>query len=287
MSKATHCRVRNLMLHFLLLLGTVIIVTGSPSAASTAGALPGRDAGKVPSAEGERLAYRIDWNPPWYLFFMPTIEAGEVTLNLAGEVEYQGTKALKIVFSALSSGTLVRLFGLHVQDTYEIITDAQTYCTRSVSKTIREGKRKRDIEVVYMPDSRQLHKRETDVSTAVPKVIRDQEYDDVPPCVKDLFSALYSLRRQTLTAGSSHRFLVSDDERIKEVEARIERIEKVETPSGVYQAWRINTVAILGGLFKNGGKFRIWLTADERKLPVRFEVQVSLGKATGSLKASR
>ena len=200
---------------------------------------------------------------------------------------YKGTKALKIVFSALSSGTLVRLFGLNVQDTYEFVTDAQTLCTRSVSKTIREGKLKRDIEVVYLPDSRQLHKREVDVSAVVPKVIRDKNYDDIPPCVKDLFSALYSLRRQPLTVGSSYRFLVSDDERIKEVEVRMERVEKVETPSGVYRAWRINTVAILGGLFKNGGQFHMWLTADDRKLPVRFEVQVSLGRATGSLKAVR
>lgn len=287
MNKATRSKVRNLMFLLVLLLDTLMIAAEIQSPTATAGAVPPPKAGALPFAVGERLAYRIEWHPPWFLFFMPPIEAGEVTLNLVGEVEYQGTKALKIVFSALSSGTLVRLFGLNVQDTYELITDAQALCTRSVSKTIREGRLKRDIEVVYLPDSRQLHKREVDVSAVVPKVIKDQNYDDIPPCVKDLFSALYSLRRQPLTVGSSYRFLVSDDERIKEVEVRMERVEKVETPSGVYRAWRINTVAILGGLFKNGGQFHMWLTADDRKLPVRFEVQVSLGRATGSLKAVR
>jgi len=285
-SKTGRFKARNAVLRPVLLLCMVVMAATTLSPAVATDSVPEPDAA-MPFGVGEFLAYRIDWHPPWFLFFMPPIEAGEVTLNLAAEVLHGGAKAFKIVFSAVSSGTLVRLFRLHVQDRYEVITDAQAFCTRRVSKTIREGRLKRDVEVLYMPDSRQLHKREVDVSTAVPKVLRDKDYDDIPSCVQDLFSALYSLRRQPLAVGSSYRFLVADDERIKEVEVRIERIEDVETPSGIFRAWRINTIAILGGLFKNGGQFRMWLTADERKLPVRFEVQVSLGKATGSLKAAR
>lgn len=286
MSTATRLRVENLTVRLVLLLVAGLLAASAPCPITAAGPPP-PDSGILPFAVGERLVYRIDWNPPWFLFFMPPIEAGEVTLNLAGEVLYRDTRAFKIVFSALSSGTLVRLFGLKVEDTYEFVTDAQTFCTHSISKKIREGKHKRDIEVVYLPDSRQLHKREVDVSTVVPRVIRDKDFEDIPPCVKDLFSALYSLRCQPLHAGLSYRVLVGDDEHIKEVEALVEKVEQVKTPSGVYRAWRVNTVAVLGGLFKNGGQFRMWLTADDRKLPVQFEVQVSLGKATGSLKAAR
>jgi len=286
-SAATRLKVRHLMVRLVLFLAAGLLIAGAPSPIPAAGPAPAPDPGALPFAVGERLAYRVDWQPPWFLFFMPPIEAGEVTLNLAGEVLYKGTKAFKIVFSALSSGPLVRLFGLKVEDTYEFVTDAQTFCTHSVAKKIREGKHRRDIEVVYLPDSRQLHKREVDVSTVVPRVIRDKNYEDIPPCVKDLFSALYSLRRQPLKVGSSYRILAGDDEHIKEVEVQVEKVEQVRTPSGIYQAWRINTVAVLGGLFKNGGQFRMWLTADDRKLPVRFEAQVSLGRATGSLKAAR
>ncbi len=287
MNTATRLKVQNLVVRLVLLLGAGLFMASAPSPTTAAGPATPPDPGTLPFAVGERLVYRVDWNPPWFLFFMPPIEAGEVTLNLAGEVLYKDTKALKIVFSAHSSGTLMRLFRLRVEDTYEFVTDAQSFCTHTVAKKIREGKHKRDIEVVHLPDSRQLHKREVDVSTVIPRVIRDKNYEDIPPCVKDLFSALYSLRREPLKVGSSYRILVGDDEHIKEVEAQVEKIEQIKTPSGVYRVCRVNTVAILGGLFKNGGQFRMWLTADERKLPVRFEVQVSLGKATGSLKAAR
>ena len=37
----------------------------------------------TPFAVGEKLVYRVEWSPPWYLFFLPTMEAGEAELTLA------------------------------------------------------------------------------------------------------------------------------------------------------------------------------------------------------------
>ena len=41
---------------------------------------------------------------------------------------------------------------------------------------------------------------------------------------------------------------------------------------------------VISSLFKEGGQFWIWLSADERKIPVQFEVKVKLGKVMGKLK---
>ncbi len=78
--------------------------------------------------------------------------------------------------------------------------------------------------------------------------------------------------------------MVGDNDRVKEIETQVEKRETVETPKGKYDAWKLNTVSILGGLFKDGGQFKIWLSADERKIPVQFEAKVSLGKVSGKLK---
>ena len=40
----------------------------------------------------------------------------------------------------------------------------------------------------------------------------------------------------------------------------------------------------MGGLFKEGGQFKIWFSADEKKVPVQFEVKVKLGRVFGELK---
>ena len=79
-------------------------------------------------------------------------------------------------------------------------------------------------------------------------------------------------------------FVIGHDDKIKQIESRVVKQEAVETPAGKFLAWRITTAALMGGLFKEGGQFRIWLSADERRLPLQFEVMVHLGRALGKLK---
>ncbi len=272
----------------------VLVLTTALALGGTAGRTPlaecrtsGDPHQAIPFAVGERLVYRVEWNPPWYLSLLPPIEAGVASLSLDSETRYKDRKAFKIIFSARSSGALVRLFGVNVDDHYEFVTDPETFCTFKVTEKIRERKKMRDVDLEYLPDTRQLHMREVDVSTAVPNVIRDKIYEDIPPCVQDLFSALYGLRRTDLSQGTVRRVLVGDDARVKEIEIRVEKSEQLYTPAGPFRAWQVNTVSVFGGLFKSGGQFRIWLSADDRKLPVKFEAKVSLGKVTGSLKEVR
>ena len=239
----------------------------------------------APFAVGERLIYRVEWNPPWYLFFLPRMEAGELELSIPEEMPYNDRKALKIVFKARSSGTLASLAGVKVEDDAEFITDSETLCTYAVTKRIREGKRKRDIRVSYLPAERRLHIYELDVAVNPPKLKRNEYRNDIPECVRDPFSALYMTRRRELRAGDIHRSIVGDNDRVKEIETRIEKKETVETPAGRFESWRINTVSLIGGLFREGGTFRIWITADEKKMPVQFEAKVSLGTVFGKLKS--
>jgi hypothetical protein len=238
-------------------------------------------------AVGERLVYGVQWNPPAYLFFLPSMEAGQAILNLAGETQFQNKKALKIVFTARSSGMLAKLAQVTVDDYYEFTTDANTLCTYAVVKREREGKRMRDIDIIYSQDSPKLHLREVDVSGPLKRVLRDQDYEGIPPCVKDLFSALYSIRRRRLEIGGSERVLVGDNQVVKEVEIRVLQKEKVSTEIGRVDSLLVDTVAVMGGLFKSGGQFRIWLSDDERQMPVKFEIKVSVGKVTGILREAR
>jgi len=107
-----------------------------------------RDTVPAPFASGERLVYHVEWTPPLWLFFLPAMEAGEATLTLAGETQYKDKKALKIIFTARSSGALARFTGKNIDDSYEFTTDPETFCTYRVSEMEREGKRMRDINVL-------------------------------------------------------------------------------------------------------------------------------------------
>jgi hypothetical protein len=243
----------------------------------------GNGANEAAFSIGERLEYQIEWDPPWYFFFLPRMDAGTVFLSIPEEIDHNGRKAVVIEFKAKSSGTLATLTGFKIDDEFKSIADATTFCGISSSKKEREGKRKRDIDVVYMPETRQLHIYDVDVAVDPPVVKKDAYKDGIPECVKDVFSALYWLREQELNVGMRYKATLGYNDRVKEVESLIEKKEWVETSFGRHEAFRLNTVALMGGLFKDGGQFKIWISADRRKLPLQFEAKVSLGKVVGKL----
>jgi hypothetical protein len=242
----------------------------------------------VPSSSfsaGEHLVYVVKWDPPWYFFFLPSMEAGEIDLEMVGESEYSGKKALKISFQARSSGTLMKMTGMNIDDEFVFFTEPKTYCTFSASKKIREGKRKRQIDIKYLRETKQLHIRELDEAVVPPKLKKDETKDNIPPCVQDPLSALYFYRLSPLRVGHLQTLVIGHDDRVKEISARVEKQEDIETPAGKFSAWRVSVLSLMGGLFKEGGQFLIWFSADEKKVPLQFEFRVRLGRVLGKLES--
>jgi hypothetical protein len=244
-----------------------------------------RPATAPPFSIGERLVYRIKWDPPWYLFFLPAMEAGEADVQLLADARYKNKKALKIILTARSSGTLMKMSGMKIEDEYIFFAEPETFCALGASGKIREGKRKRQIDVEYLREANQLHIREMDESAVPPKLKKDEIKNNIPSCVKDPLSALYSYRQSELRPDQEQLFVLGYNDRIKEVKTHVEKQEIIDAPAGKLNAWNIKTTALMGGLFKDGGQFRIWLSADQRKIPLQFEVKVSLGKISGKLKS--
>lgn len=243
----------------------------------------GRSAG---SFAGERLVYKIEWDPPWYFLFLPKMEAGEAELILTGDAEYKGKKAFKIVFKGHSSGTLVKMVGMKIEDEFSFFTEPDSFCTLAAFSKIREGKRKRQVDVEYQREARQIHIREVDEAPVPPIVRRDETKENVPPCVHDAFSALYLFRSAAVPEKDSRNYLLANDDKIREVKATVEKQEILNTPSGKVKAFRVGVNALMGGLFREGGQFHLWLSADEKRVPIQFEVKVKLGRILGTIKSA-
>jgi hypothetical protein len=236
-----------------------------------------------PFSTGEKLIFQAKWDPPWYMFFLPSMEAGEGELQLVGETLYKDRKALKVTFKARSSGRLMRMVGMKIEDEFLFLSDPETYCSLYVHQKIREGKRKRQIEVEYLQATRQLHIRTHDESVTPPRLQKDEIKDKVPACVYDPFTALYLYRKSDLRPQHVRTMMIGNDDKFKEVQAQVENKEVLNTVLGKLPAWNVTTTALKGDLFRSGGQFRIWFSADERKLPLQFEAKVNVGRVFGRL----
>ncbi len=234
----------------------------------------------------ERLVYKIQWDPPWYLFFMPKVEAGEVTLEYSANVELEGRQVARMSLKANSSGTLAKISGMKIEDEFVFHTEPGTFCTLSASEKVREGKRKRQIDVQYLRSSGRLHIREVDESTVPPKVRKDETKNNIPECVHDPLSALFMFRQLPLRNQFTQTYILANDDKIREVRSLVEKKETIESQSGKREAWQVSTAALMGGLFKEGGQFKIWLSADDKKVPLQFEARVRFGRVLGKLKSA-
>ena len=233
---------------------------------------------------GETLVYSFIWEPPWYMFFLPKMEAGELTFRFQGIDEYRKKPVVKIVVEARSSGTLANLAKMKVEDEFLFYSDTEALCAEGSVSKIREGKRMRRLELEYFRDERKLNFRAFNESVTPPVLQKDVTKTDLPPCVRDPLSTLYFFRALPLAKGFEKSISVGNDDKALEVRARVEKQETVETPAGKIAAWKIRTDALSGGLFSQNGEFSIWMSADERKTPVRFEASVRLGHVVGVLK---
>jgi hypothetical protein len=235
--------------------------------------------------DGERFIYTVKWDPPWYLFFLPSMEAGELDISLAGIAKFNGKSAHKIIIHARSSGMLSKMAGVKVKDEFVYYTDPSTLCSQGASGKIQEGKRKRRLSLEYFTEERKLHFLEMDEAVNPPKVKKDIIKLNIPACVQDPVSALYSYRNQSLDIGQEQTFTIGNDEKIKEVRTHVESKALVDAPAGKFLCWKVRADALTGGLFKEGGQFRIWISDDETKSPVQFEAKVSIGRVLGVLKS--
>lgn len=102
----------------------------------------------------------------------------------------------------------------------------------------------------------------------------------------DLISSLVQARAWQLKPGEQIDALVMFEEEPYELTFHAERYEKIKTSLGTF-----NTLVLAPkmektapkGMFKRGSTVRVWISQDERHLPVKFEVEFKFGSGVATL----
>ena len=105
--------------------------------------------------------------------------------------------------------------------------------------------------------------------------------------VWDVISGLYYLRTLPLTIGKVVYIDVFDSDKLLKAEVSVLRKEKIK----ISGRGEVDTVVVKPdlkseGLFHKKGDVFIWLTDDEKRIPVKVETKVPIGKVVAELKNS-
>jgi hypothetical protein len=229
----------------------------------------------VPFQEGEKLRYEVNWKP---LFLTPAFKAGELTFSIR-QSQYKKHPTYTISAQAFSDGLLSSIAGLKVRDYFESNIDRETFRSYRLLRQVRQRKRKRDLEVVFDYDGDSILVHETNLA-ADPPVEVHKKIDGIPGPIADILSVFYVARLHSLEPGQDYQVHLSERGEAKQIRLQVQTREKVQTEIGKFDSVRVSTV---GGLFRNGGDFRIWYSTDPLRFPVQFEADVKFGKVYGKV----
>ncbi len=94
---------------------------------------------------------------------------------------------------------------------------------------------------------------------------------------QDALSAFYYTRFQALPIGGSITFDYHASRKSAPLEVRVLGRDRVKTPAGKFDCIMIEPILKAGGIFKNNGRLVIWLTNDDRRMPVMMRSKVLVG----------
>lgn len=99
----------------------------------------------------------------------------------------------------------------------------------------------------------------------------------------DSLSSFYYLRTMPLQVGSSYFVDIYDCKRLWNTEVKVLRREELVTPLGRFKTIVVHPLLKSEGIFARTGDMFIWLTDDERRIPVQMKSKVVVGSITATL----
>jgi len=76
---------------------------------------------------------------------------------------------------------------------------------------------------------------------------------------------------------------VLDGKKLRRIEIRVLHRERVKVPAGEFDTLVVEPMVAPEGVFEGKRGVRIWLTDDERRIPVKAQTKVRLGSVTAVL----
>ena len=236
---------------------TAILFAAAASAAQEPPA-EGAAAARVPVFAGETLRYDMT---------ILGIEAGEVVLQSVAD-RFEGRPAYRIEMTVETNADISRIF--LVRDRLRSWVDTDSLASLCFHKRTVEGRRVRE-EVITFDQGRGVAHRGD-------KVILFDE-----PAF-DTLSSVYLARTLPLDESSPIRMtVVAKNAFLLNVEWQGRQL--VKTPAGTFRTIRVEPKSPGENLIAKGRNLVLWLTDDERHLPVQIRSSLAVGNLVGKLKS--
>lgn len=206
-------------------------------------------------AVGERLVFDVSYGP---------ITAGEAVMSIPRYDSIAGRNCYRVDFSVRSLKSFDWIY--EVRDQYLTFIDVEAIAPLRFEQHIREGTYRRDFTADF---------------DQAKNVARTSEGDyPIPEYVHDIMSAFYYARTLDYSGMKPGDYVtLYNFYKDKSHELRVKFLgrQELDVAAGTFKSIVVEPLVKEGGLFKSEGRIVIWLTDDERKIPIRVNTKVVIG----------
>ncbi len=224
---------------------------------------------KLPFHVGEKLTYNVRWE---------MINAGKVKFLVQPFTTLDGEKAWHFDLQVKSNRYIDRLY--KIRDHMEGFAD-ETFTRSLFYQKIQSGKDKRQVKVVFDWENHNAtysnfgNKRD-------PIKIREHTFDPI--------SSFYMMRTLDFKEQQTLSFPITNGKKQFIQKVHIKERQILDLSSGKVDTFLIiPEVNHFSGVFKKSENptVRVWMTADEKKIPVRIKVKVFIGSVIFDLVSAK
>ena len=225
---------------------------------------------QVPFKAGEELVYEISWSG--------SVTAGTATVRVADKRPSLGSTAWDFVADGRPTPFLAAIYPVYYKA--ETLVDAYTLLPQQGTLYSEEGKRRRNRTVTFHHDTSSAT-IETKTSTVVQQAFK------IPPGTLDTLSALFAIRALPLREGLTLTMPVADGDDVYDVRISVGPRETIDSALGPRPAWRVTPNVLTGAGQMKGRTLRLWISDDPRRLPLRLEADMPVGRFVVNLIETR
>jgi hypothetical protein len=220
----------------------------------------------VPFKPGETLEYDIGWSS--------FLTAGTATVAVKEKKPSYGSTAYYIVAEGRPTAVVSKLYTLYYKA--DTLLDSYSLLPQRGSLYSEEGKRHR-LKTTTFNQGAKKATYEIETRTLVKKDLA------IPGFTQDALSAIYVLRSIPYKAGEKFNMPVSDNGNVYKVQMQVGASEPVKTGMGTINGLKITP--LISGPDKDSPRgLALWISDDARRLPLKMEAQLLVGKFTVTLR---
>lgn len=209
----------------------------------------------LPTSVPETLYYDISYGP---------FEVGRSTMEVVNNED--GT--VSIITRARSKGWVDDVYP--VDDFAEsVVEDFDTLVPIKYTLKTREGKGRKHREVLF--------DHADNKATYIDHISQVNTEYEIPERVFDPLAAFFYTRRLILEPGQNQTVPMFDSKKFWPLEVKVIKRQNIKVPAGKFDTVLISPVMQSEGIFSRSGDMYIWVTNDERRIPVLIKSKVLIG----------